>query len=403
MSFFTGKDGYRVGDLTGAMLARVATGVKNLGEKITGKDKAADAQAVQDLDALTLTLNCAKEAHASAVKQRLSASCTVSVGQLVEALGAACDSGSYQKFEAEGHRQAAADAALGLSAATPSLSGGPSSASGCFQLKSTQKQLFMHPEGGVASVGKRLLLHKDGPESRLCFRFVPEAPIIVAAPASSSRPSRSPSPSDQLPPSDSCDSAPLVSDADLGLSAAAAACNACMRGRLQHVESGLFVAPSKATLPSPLILIAQPAPNNALFAMTDAGHLLHVASSAVVCPAKTKVSSGCELELRQQDAAALQHSVFVLQPFESYSNGHLIMQALFLTVCRKFRKCARALVKATFVDPKCVSNLQHASQVSLLAAFQHESRRFTTSHLTHHTSRITCRSLPHSSSGPSAC
>jgi hypothetical protein len=401
MSFFTGKDGFRVGDLPGAMFARVQTVVKNLGEKISGKEDAADAQAVQELDALTITINCAKEAHAVAVKQRLSVACTNAVGQLLEALCAAADSGSFVKFVAEGQRQAASDATLGLRspASTPSL-GGCSSSSGCLQFKSTQKQLFVHPEGGIASVGKRLLLHKDGPEARLCFRFVPEAPI-VAAPASSSR-SRSPSPSDQRsdshsppPASSSCQHVLLIPDAELDPVAAAAASNAGMRGRIQHVESGLFVVPSKATLPSPLIMIADPAPSIALFVMTPAGHLLHVASSAVICPAKAKVSSGCALELRQQDAAALEHSVFALQPFERYSNGHLILQSLLLTVCRKFRKCARALVTSSFVDPKCVSTLQHASQVSLLAAC------IPICIARANASLITCHSLPPSFSGRS--
>ena len=273
MSFFTGKDGYRVGDLTGAMLARVATGVKNLGEKITGKDKAADAQAVQGSTVLAATLVLAKEAHASGVKQRLSATALHAVARFIEVLNVANDSGSYVKFEVEGQRQAAADSALGLRSSRGPLNCGSCSTSGCFQLKSSQQQLFIHPEGGVASIGSRLILHKGGPEARLCFRFVLEAPVVTA-PAGSSR-SRSPSPrdghsgSESPPPSLLAAGASHARDAGHAAENDTAACVSDIVGRLQHVESGLFVAPSAATLPSSLILIANPS-SSASFATQPA-------------------------------------------------------------------------------------------------------------------------------------
>ena len=364
---FTGKDGYRFGDHMGAMLAKVETGVKNLGEKISGKAKAADAQAVQGSTVLAATLVLAKEAHASGVKQRLSATALHAVAQFIEVLNAATDSGSYVKFEAEGQRQAAADSALGLRSSEGPLNCGSSSSSGCFQLKSSQQQLFIHPEGGVASIGSRLILHKGGPEARLCFRFVLGAPGVTA-PAGSSR-SRSPSPRDghsgsesSPPPSLLAAGASHARDAGHAAENDTAACTSDIIGRLQHVESGLFVAPSAATLPSSLILIADPS-SSASFAMTSAGHLLHVASAAVVCPAKASVASGCALSLRPQDSTVLEHSSFSMHPFESYSNGHLILQSLFLTICRKFRKYARTLSSCTFIDPKCVKRMQQSSQV----------------------------------------
>ncbi len=360
---FTGKDGYRFGDHMGAMLAKVETGVKNLGEKITGKAKAADEQAVQESTVLAATLRLAKEAHASGVKQRLSAPVLNSVAQFIEALNAANDSGSYVQFESEGQRQAEEDIAIGLRSSLNSSS----CSSGCLQLKSSQQQLLIHPEGGAAAIGCRLVLHKDGPEARLCFRFVSET-TLVSDPAGRSR-SRSPSPADLHSDSLSSPSLPSPSGvvsrgvhAEFDVGNEAAACRAVVLGRLQHVESGLYVAPSKATLPSSLVLVAEP-PSNARFAMTAEGHLLHVDSAAIVCPAKTTASSGCALELRRQDSSSLEHSAFTIHPFERYSNGHLIFQSLLLTMCRKFRKYARALSSATFVDPQCVKKLQHSSQV----------------------------------------
>lgn len=370
MSLFTGKDGYRFGDSMGAMLAKVETGVKNLGEKISGKAKAADAQAVQESDALTVTLSAAKDAHASGVKLRLSTAALNSVTQLIQALDSAAESGCYTKFEAEGHRQAAADADLGLRCPPSPLDGGHSLASGCFQLASSQQQLFVHPEGGHASVGSQLVLHKDGPEARLCFRFVPDA--SSTAPAATTSRSRSPSPTrhahDSQPPQSSVSPpSSAAQDAAHSTGAGAAASSIRCHGRLQHVDSGLFVAPSKTTLPSPLILIADP-PSRDVFSMTAAGHVLHVASAAVLCPAASTVSSGCALELRPQDSSLLVRSVFTVRPFESYSNGHLVLQSFFLAVCRKFRKYARTISSSTFVDPLCVKKLQHTSQVPSPAA-----------------------------------
>ena len=341
--------------------------MKTLGEKMSGKAKAADAQAVLEANVLAATLALAKEAHASGVKQRLSAATLASVAHLIEALNDANDSGSYAKFEAEGQRQATADAALGLRAPA-SVAGGPSSASGCFELVSSQKRLFIHPEGGTACVGSRLVLHKDGPEARLCFRFVSEASFAVTHPTPPAPSSRSRSPSPTPNPTDSESTPPPFSSPESALDAghtAAATSNPHVLGRLQHVESGLFVAPSKAALPSDLILIAD-AHSSALFAMTPEGHLLHAASAAVVCPAKAKASSGCALQLRLQDSSVLERSVFAIQPFESYSNGHLILRSFCLIVLRKFRKYARALSVSTFVDPKCVHNMHHLSQVSSL-------------------------------------
>jgi hypothetical protein len=100
--------------------------------------------------------------------------------------------------------------------------------------------------------------------------------------------------------------------------------------------------------------------------MTSEGHLLHVESAGVVCSAKNNVSSGCSLELRHQDSNVLQRCAFTMHPFESYSNGHLILRSLFLTICRKFRKYARTLSNSTFVDPECVKKMQHTAQVPLL-------------------------------------
>ena len=103
MSLFTGtgRDGYRFGDHFGAMLAKVETGVKTLGEKISGKAQAADTQAVQESSVLAATLTLAKEAHASGVKLRLASSTVNSITLLMEALQAANASGSYEKFDAE--------------------------------------------------------------------------------------------------------------------------------------------------------------------------------------------------------------------------------------------------------------------------------------------------------------
>ena len=358
---FTGKDGYRFGDHMGAMLAKVESGVKNLGEKISGKAKAADTQAVQESTMLAATLRLAIEAHASGVKQRLSAPALNSVARFIEALNAANDSGSYAQFESEGQRLAEEDSALGLRSFS-------SSSSGCFQLKlSHQQQLLIHPEGGTASIGSRLVLHKGGPEARLCFRFISETNPVTAT-VDSSR-SRSPSPTDQHSDSESTSSLPSSSGvafdaihAERNSGENTAACSAVVFGRLQHIESGLFVAPSKTTLPSSLILIADP-PSNSRFAMTSEGHLLHVESSAVACPVKTIVSSGCALELRHQDSNVLERCAFTILPFESYSNGHLILRSFVVTICRKFRKYARALLSATFVDPQCVKKMQHSSQV----------------------------------------
>ena len=96
------------------------------------------------------------------------------------------------------------------------------------------------------------------------------------------------------------------------------------------------------------------------------GHLLHLASAAVVCPAKAHASSGCTLQLRARDAVVLEQYVFAMKPFESYSNGHMILRSLCLNVFRKFRKYARALSSATFVDAKCVKQIHDLSQVSLV-------------------------------------
>jgi hypothetical protein len=127
------------------------------------------------------------------------------------------------------------------------------------------------------------------------------------------------------------------------------------------VDSGLFVAASNLNL----VLIADAA-SSALFAMTPEGHLLHLASAAVVCPAKAHASSGCTLQLRARDAVVLEQYVFAMKPFESYSNGHMILRSLCLNVFRKFRKYARALSSATFVDAKCVKQIHDLSQVSLV-------------------------------------
>jgi hypothetical protein len=406
MSLFTGKDGYRFGDSMGAMLAKVETGVKNLGEKISGKAKAADAQAVQESNVLAATLSAAKDAHASGVKLRLSTAALDSIALLIQALDSAAKSGCYSKFEAEGHQQAANDSDLGLRCPPSPIDGGPSLASGCFQLASLQQQLFVHPEGGHASVGSKLVLHKNGPEARLCFRFVPDAASSADGAARASR-SRSSSPtghvSDYESPQTpscavSCESA--ARDAAHSPSTDAAASSTRIHGRLQHVDSGLFVAPAKATLPSPLILIADP-PSRDFFAMTAAGHVLHVASSAVLCPAATTVSSGCALELRPQDSSLLARSVFTVRPFESYSNGHLILQSFFLAVCRKFRKYARTISSSTFVDPLCVKKLQHSSQVPSLAALCFKTNAVVvceSERLTHY-----FRSLPPFSSALSTC
>jgi hypothetical protein len=347
------------------MLAKVETGVKTLGEKISGKAQAADTQAVQESSVLAATLTLAKEAHASGVKLRLASSTLNAVTALIEALQAASANGSYEKFDAEGQRQAAADAVLGLRSSPSSLEGSLSSAGGCLELKSSPKRLFIHIEGGTACVGSRLVLHKDGPEARLCFRFVSEA-SIAASPAAISR-SRSPSPTHDSSHYESSPEPPsslrIAPDASQSASAGAAAGSSPdILGRLQHVESGLFVAPFKSTLPSGLVLIAD-APSSALFAMTPAGHLLHVESAAVVCPAKARVSPGCAVQLCAPDATVMDRSVFAMCPFESYSNGHLILRSLCLLVFRKIRKYARALSSSTFVDPKCVKHLHHLSQV----------------------------------------
>jgi hypothetical protein len=377
MSLFTGtgRDGYRFGDHFGAMLAKVETGVKTLGEKISGKAQAADTQAVQESSVLAATLTLAKEAHASGVKLRLASSTVNSITVLIEALQAASTSGSYEKFDAEGQRHAAADAVLGLRSSPSSLEGGLSSAGGCLELKSSQKRLFIHIEGGTACVGSRLVLHKDGPEARLCFRFVSEASIAAtqcASPAAISR-SRSPSPTPDSSHDESSPEPPaslhIASDTSQSASAGVAAGSSPdIIGRLQHVDSGLFVAPFKSTLPSDLVLIAD-APSSALFAMTPAGHVLHVESAAVVCPAKARVSPGCAVQLCAPDATVMDRSVFAMCPFESYSNGHLILRSLCLLVFRKIRKYARALSSSTFVDPKCVKHLHHLSQVLLFPAY----------------------------------
>jgi hypothetical protein len=341
--------------------------VKSLGQKISGKAEAEDSHAVQELDVLTATLQVAQDVVAIGVKQRVSAAALNSVSQLIKYLQSAIETGSFAKFEAEGQRQAEADAVLGLRSSSASLNNACLT-SGCLVLVTNQKRLFVHPEGGAAAVGTRLTLQKDGPAAHLCFRFVSETPVASECDGSlrsslPSFPDRSSSPPPLSAPADVA----VASIAECSSDIDAAASGHRVIGRLQHLESGLFVSAAKAALPSPLVLISHPC-SSAMFELTASGQLLHVASSAVVCAAHSKVSSGCALELRAQVSGSPEHITFALQPFECYSNGHSVLLSLFLAVSHKFRKYARALSSSTFVDPVLVAKVQHSSQVEELSA-----------------------------------